>query len=102
MKNEYVENDQINAIIDGIYQEMYKKTDRGAKNGEILLKLTCPSELEPDDLSNQIQQYFSEIFVYPSKTVKKYFIHVEQNGMDVKIDLKWGYHAIIANANAKA
>ncbi len=102
MKNEYVENDQINTIIDGIYQEMYKKTDRGAKNGEILLKLTCPSELEPDDLSDQIQQYFSAFFAYPSKTVKKYFIHIVQNSMELVIDLKWGYHAIIANANAKA
>lgn len=102
MKNEFVENDQINTIIDGIYQKMYQKTDRGFKNGEILLNIVCPSDLKPDELSDQIQQYFSAIFAYPSKTLKKYFVDVEHEGMHIKMDLKWGYHAIIANANATA
>jgi len=100
--NEFVENDHTNSAINSIYQAMFVMMDRGRKNGEIKVNLECPENIDPTEYADEITAYFDDQYYSPKNTVRKYFTEIELVGQQLIVDFKWGYHAIIANANAKA
>ncbi len=95
MKNEYVENDQVNTAISAIYQAMYGQTDRGIKNGETSLTVVCPATFKPESFVEAIQRYFDGIYANP--TLKKYYLSIDVQDQNLLINFKWGHHAIVAN-----
>ena len=95
MKNEFVENDLVDAVIRQVYEAQYKKSDSGIKNGETTTVVTCPVGIEPIQLKNEVIGYFSA--VKANADLRKYFISIKIQEQDLHIDFKWGHHAIIAN-----
>lgn len=102
-KNEFVENDELNTAIHGIYLAMYKHTDKGVKNGEMETTIDCSDQPTPNYaswLSDGIQEYFNAL--YHNANMKKYYIAILIEDKTLKIDFKWGHHAIVANSNMMA
>ncbi len=100
--NEFVENDHVNSAVNFVYQSMFSMIGRGRKNGEILINLDCPENIDPTEYADEITAYFNGQYYSPENTVRKYFTEIKIVDQQLIVDLKWGYHAIIANANAKA
>lgn len=98
MKNEFVENNEVDSAIRAVYQAMYAKSDKGAKSGETTLTITAPSKSNPESLAEGIKQYFDNL--YANATLKKYFISIEVLNEKLLINFKWGHHAIVANQAA--
>lgn len=95
--NEFAEDDAINMYINTVYQSMYKKTDRGVRNGEVELVINIQAQENEQYIANQIKQYFNSF--YSNKTLKKYYISIDIKDRELHINLKWGHHAIVANNN---
>lgn len=95
MKNEFAENDSINSAINAVYQAMYKKSDRGIKNGETSLEVFPSIDCNIQTLKDGIAEYFNSQYANP--TLKKYHINFEVIDNALIIGFKWGYHAIMAN-----
>lgn len=95
MKDEFAEHDTVNSAINAVYEAMYKKTDRGVKNGETSVQVFNSIDCKIEFLKDGIEEYFNS--QYANSTLKKYHISSEIVDNYIIIEFKWGYHAIMAN-----
>lgn len=100
--NEFVENNHVNSAINHVYQAMFSMMDRGRRNGEIKVNIDCPANVDLNEFADEITAYFNNQYHAPLREVRKYFTEIQISDSSLVVDIKWGYHAIIANANATA